>query len=728
MARAIGRTATLGCLCALWLGLLVVGARAQESCSHVVVLALPGVTWRDIQRVEPPAITNAVENGASGSMSVRTNSSRTSLASGFVTIGAGARVDGGLTTGGPAETAADGLVTADVAVGGFGEVRARADDQGYGARPGALAQALDVPVFAVGNGDLGKPVPAPFGYGRWSLLAAMDATGVVDRAATDDQLLVADPSAPYAVVTDEEVLEGALDVALAPRCSVVIVEQGDLTRADQFSTAQLESPTQQRDEALMKSDELLAELASRLDLDRDLLLVVSPTSPAYKEEAHLGIAVAMGPGFDPGATLESASTRRAGIVTLPDVAPTILEHLGVGRPAAMNGRAFFAAPAKGDPFEGGVNLDREATFIDEVKGPVNAVFVAFQVIVYALILILLAWRERRGGVGATAQRWLETAGLAVVAFPVASFLAGVVRGHELGVVLFALLLVAIDAALVAAATLALRDPLDRLLALSAFTLAVLAADLMTGSRLQLNTVFGYSPIVAGRFAGAGNIVFAVLGAVTIVTGALVAYRWRGARRALIYVGLLFGAVIVVDGAPQFGSDVGGILALVPALGLTWLLLSGRRPSVSLLLLAGLAAVAVLGIFLVIDLSRPAGSQTHLARLWLDVVERGPETLWDTLVRKAEANVRVFTSTIYTFFIPPALLVLGYLLRRPSGRWQRLAASYPRLRAGLVGGLVLAVLGFAVNDSGVVIPAVVLSFLVPMALLVHLAMEREVIEQ
>ena len=37
---------------------------------------------------------------------------------------------------------------------------------------------------------------------------------------------------------------------------------------------------------------------------------------------------------------------------------------------------------------------------------------------------------------------------------------------------------------------------------------------------------------------------------------------------------------------------------------------------------------------------------------------------------------------------------------------------------------LCVLGFAVNDSGIVVPAMVLSYLVPVALLAHLLLERE----
>jgi hypothetical protein len=35
-----------------------------------------------------------------------------------------------------------------------------------------------------------------------------------------------------------------------------------------------------------------------------------------------------------------------------------------------------------------------------------------------------------------------------------------------------------------------------------------------------------------------------------------------------------------------------------------------------------------------------------------------------------------------------------------------------------------VLGFAVNDSGIVVPAIILSMLVPAALIVHLMLERE----
>ena len=727
MARTLRPARALGAA-AILLALTAAPVRAQqEDCVRSVVLALPGVMWSDIERHEPPNILEATEDGSWGSVSVRTNSSRTSLASGFVTMGSGARVDGGVTTGGPADTTVGApLFAQGVHAAGVDELVAGASDDGYGARPGGLAGALEAPVYAIGNGDLGKPAPAPVGFGRWTLLAAMNPDGVVDAAATGDDLLVDDRAAPYGVRTDPERLSEAVDAFLEDEdCGVAFIDQGDLTRFDQWTMALGRDEVGDdlaalQREALMATDVLVGELRGRLRPE-DLLLIVSPTSPAWANEAHLGVAVAVGGWFDAGASLESASTRRASLVTLPDIAPTILEHSGVDRPPAMNGRAMVSVVTGDSPLATMTALDEESVFIDQVKGPISGVFILFQVVVYVLLLLLLVSGKQRG-VGSTAARTLQMCGLAVVAFPVSTYLAGVVDGHALGGVAFGALLVALTAALVLAVSFVFRSRLDRLLALAAFTWLVVALDLVTGSMLQLNTVFGYSPIVAGRFAGAGNIVFAVLGVTAILTGALIAYRFSGRSFTMPLIAGLFVATVVIDGAPAFGSDVGGVLALVPALGITLLLLSGKKPRIRTLVVASLAGVAVLAVFLVVDLSLPPESQTHLARLYEDTRDRGFGALFDTIERKATSNLRVFTSTIWTYFVPPALLAMVYLLRRPSGRWQQFAFDYPKLRAGLIGGLVLAVTGFAVNDSGIVIPAVILSFLVPMALLVHLSME------
>ena len=701
---------------AIMLGPSPIEAVARSSCGRAVIFTLPGVTWEEIARERPPTLMRIASEGATASVSVRTNSSRTSYASGFATLGAGTRVDGGVTTGGQQDGEGQDGLDADVRAAGIEELLNLAAGAGYDAIPGALGAALgDIPTIAIGNAETSVPPSLVLGFERWPLLTAIDTEGSVDLAMTGPDLLDGDDDAH----TDPVTFERGIDQAMSEPCAVIVIDQGDLIRSELNARFGGPDPEERRD-ALRATDRALATVAAHLT-ERDLLIVISPSSPMHGE-VHFGVAMVVGPTYQAGSLLSSASTRREGIVTLPDVAPSVLAHMGLDRHPAMLGRPFFTVPAHGGRLERAIEDDREAVFVDRVRAPVTTVFVITQVAVYLLIAWILSRRQREG-VWATG-RWLETAALAIVAFPVCTYIAGAVSQHSLGTLGFASLLVCIDIILVAIVSASVNRPLDRLLALTATTVAVLVVDVVVGAPLQVNTVFSYSPLVAGRFAGFGNTAFSVLGAAAIVTGSLLVQRSGASRNALAAVAGLFIAVIVVDGAPAWGSDVGGVLAFVPAFGITWLLLAGRRPTWRLLSLCIGAAVAVLGIFLAFDLARSPDERTHLARLFEDVTSRGWGAFSDTIGRKISTNLRVFTSTIWTYFVPPALGFIAWLLLRPRNRWQQLAQEYPTLRAGLIGGLVLCVLGFAVNDSGIVVPAMVLSYLVPVSLLAHLLLERD----
>ena len=701
--------------------LLPAPAGAQEECARAVVFTVPGVTWEDVDRHRPEQLMAAIEDGAIGSMSVRTNSARTTYASGFATIGAGTRVDGGEATGGPVDPSASGaLLESDVVVAGLEEMKELADRAGYQAVPGALGTALgETDTVAIGNAESAKPPSLIGGYERWPLLAAMDAAGVVDLAATGPDLV----SETSAGARTSAAMTHAVGDGLDPPCTVAFIDHGDLIRAEQGTLTIEGSVDEARAMALDRADDFLVLVRDALDEKRDLLLIVSPTSPLEEDAAHFGVAVAVGPGFPAGAVLTSATTRRAGIVTLPDIAPTILAHQGVGRPASMLGRPFHAVSADADRIAAALELDLESTFVDEIRTPVWTVYVILQLLVYGVIAYHL-WRRRRSSDRVLRHSALEVAALALLSLPVATFLIGGFSGHSFGSVGYVAVLIGINGLLTGIVWWRIRDPLDRVLAISALTTAVLLVDLVAGSRLQVNTVFGSSPIVAGRFSGIGNIGFGILGAAVILTAALTLRKLGSRRAGLTFAAILFAVTVFIDGAPSFGSDVGGTLALVPSFGLAWLLLAGRRPGLKAVIAGALGAVIAVGAFLAWDLSLPEESRTHLGRLFEDVTSRGGEVFFDTIERKIRANLRVFTSTIWTYLVPPLLLFVGWLLLRPEGRWARVAERHPAFRAGIVGGLILCVLGFAVNDSGIVVPAIILSMLVPAALIVHLMLERE----
>jgi hypothetical protein len=194
------------------------------------------------------------------------------------------------------------------------------------------------------------------------------------------------------------------------------------------------------------------------------------------------------------------------------------------------------------------------------------------------------------------------------------------------------------------------------------------------------------------------------------------------------IGLLLVAV-VVDGAPFFGSDVGGVLSMVPAYLVTSTLLLGWNFRWRLVALYGAITVAVLGLFALFDVSRPAEDRTHLGRLIESGSgEGGLERVAVVIARKLEANTSVLFRSVWTVMVPVVLVGIAYLIYRMPGRLRGIYERIPPLRAALAGFTVLAVLGFALNDSGIAVPAMMLGVLSPMLIVLALRLEREPVRE
>jgi hypothetical protein len=128
---------------------------------------------------------------------------------------------------------------------------------------------------------------------------------------------------------------------------------------------------------------------------------------------------------------------------------------------------------------------------------------------------------------------------------------------------------------------------------------------------------------------------------------------------------------------------------------------------------GVATIVAIGVFAAIDLSRPEEDRTHLGRLVDRVLaDDGGGGFLDVIQRKLTTNLNILTSSIWTLTIPFALGLLIYLARRRSGFLRDLQEGVPGIRPMLAGGLLVAVLGFALNDSGVAVPAMMFAILLP----------------
>jgi hypothetical protein len=248
---------------------------------------------------------------------------------------------------------------------------------------------------------------------------------------------------------------------------------------------------------------------------------------------------------------------------------------------------------------------------------------------------------------------------------------------------------------------------------------VLAGDILGGSRLQTSSLMGLQPVVAGRFYGFSNVAFALFatGALLLATAVADALVRRGRRGAAAAAVAGIGVVATaLDVSPAWGSDFGGPIGMVPAFAILTLLVLGLRLSWRRLLLIAIGTVVVLTAVSVADWLRPPADQTHLGRFVQTVIDGGA---LQVIARKGQQNLTILTSSPLSLLIPFAAVFVALVLMRPSSWGARaLQQAYdrsPTLRHGLVCLLLLLGIGFAVNDSGTVIPAIGATLAIPLVI-------------
>ena len=724
MRHGTARTVVAGTLAAIALTGAVAGGAVRPAnvarplpVERVLIVTLPGVTWADLTGADAPRLRALVTGSAVASMSLRVFHRATPAAEGYATIGAGALLNGHRRLGARAEPAEEGGIVSPAPR----ILKALNAERRRGAQVGALGDALAAAGVAravVANADTSLTDPEKASWHREAALVLAGADGRVPNGVVDRTLLAADPGAPFGVRLDSRVVEDAVR-ATGPGPSVVVVEASDAARA-QLAGRGL-PPARRRSlvaSALAVTDSVLAPVLDAVD-ERTAVLVLTPSTAPGR--AHLGVAALRAPGVSSG-LLRSSTTRRSGLVTLADVAPTVLALLDVPVPAAMEGgtfevgRAFEDGQQSAASFDELIQADREARLRDRLLVPVTRSFVAAGVALALAGALTLTGRLGRRARPVVAFGALWMLGMLGMAWLPAVFDATTITAWCSVVIGGGLAVAALAARLG-------RTPLARLSVPLGLILTLIVADVVIGAGFQLSAVFGYSPTTGGRYSGAGNLAFAQLAAAGVLLAAVAAHVIGGRRGAWAGAGLL-AVILVADGVPSWGADVGGVLAGLPGFAVVAAGLLGARLSLAGIVgIAGLAvaAVAALGG---LDLLRPPTERTHLGRLLARMAEEGLEPLRDVVARKSEMAWDLFRPTARRWLplVAAGLGFVAFAAYGPRAGLRRLRAGMPQLGPALSGALVIAVLGFALNDSGVAIPAMTLGVLTPA--LLYLTLEWE----
>ncbi len=385
--------------------------------------------------------------------------------------------------------------------------------------------------------------------------------------------------------------------------------------------------------------------------------------------------------------LYSPTSRRDGLVTGTDVAPTLLDHLGIDVPDEMQGR-ILESRSDGKARDV-LNLGARLNVVSSRRDPVLQWMLVFWVIGLAICVRL---RDRDG-----ARFAVRTGALTLLWLPPFTLLtAAIFPGPDAEVLILTL------GPLVAGA---LTDRLCRwpwalAVPVAVFT-AVLTVDLASGSPLLGLSLVGSNPRFGARFFGAGNELEAVL-ALSWMIGLGAALTLAPPRWAPRLFALATLAGCVVIGAGKLGADVGGVITLGAGGAVATVAAMAGRPSRRTIVIAVLAPVAAVVGLIAIDLVTGGGA--HLTR---SVVEANPPSeILETIWRRFRISISGLTTGTAPISVGLSivLLVVGYLRRddllKPLDEWDPERGR--ALRAGLLGAFWATVVGALANDSGPVI--------------------------
>jgi hypothetical protein len=634
---------------------------------RLMIVALPGLNWRDFRRPDAPNLQRLASRSAVGLMPAPSpsdtdpNRAWVSLGAGNPAIGARQVGQGRMLPGGRFRVPIAEVVAANQ--------RALTH-----AEPGFLGSRLRE--FGLSTAIVEVTLPRDGATPGAAVL--MDAAGEVDEA-----MLLPAQGSVAGVAAASKAVARALDQML-DRHDVVLLDLYGIM-ADRLANGGTKDVGAEADASLTAADAIIAAALTRVAGMDALLAVVCPESPAYPDpvkERSLGPVLLYQTKSPSQGLLYSNRTRWPGLITAADLAPAFLAWWQIGQaPGPLTIRP-------GTPFD----LDRlDRTLTDHFRWSFVAVPVHMGLGAALILALFLALLLRPG--------WLphlQLPALVAALVPVGFLLSHLAGTGSLWSFLLVGLLFTFAIAVIAARFPSAESALAVAMLAGA---AVIAADTLTGNWLVRTAAYTPPPLIGARFYGLSNEHMGFLvGMATVGLAAL--WELRPGRSGLVIA--LAVVMVAMVSAPFWGANWGGGIAAAAALVCLWLLAVPHRwcralPAAAVLMIAAATLPAMLDL-----LTAPTPqSRTHIGDAVSALIAGNGGSLADMARRKLHAGLHILTYTPWT-----SVLLLGtgaayWLLLRSGGPARLPLRRRPRLTAGIAAATIGGVVSSLVNDSGVV---------------------------
>lgn len=725
MARRSEQVSFYSCLIALIVSAALASPAAAEG-PRAVVFVTANIGVRDIIGVGLPTYDLLADIGSIGMMNNRTASrvrgesevpgSPLWIESACATIGAGSRARAGAESRrahNVEEMVHDGISASDyyrlltgsspgdarIVHLGIQSLSWENSDLRYSVVIGGLGDALrrnGLVTAVIGNSDTRQNLH------REASLICADSKGLVDMGYVKRPINIADPSGPYGLATNTERLIKEFDT-VAGNANLIVVDSGDTSRADAYSLECTDDQAMKmRRWAVERADMLLGQIVERLDLSRDLVIVLSLSPPraTYRTGEVMTPILVAGPGFRHG-LLSSASTRRDGIVANTDVTATLIKHFDVPAWEGVVGRPIYSVSSEDSILALQAlshRVSRQASGLRSMR------YIAWGLVVFVIAVTLLFALAR--------SPWIRRFVAVTALLPPAVFLAVIwLPGiYVSGAWIALIVVVGLAAGLIALTMMIGRSPGGALVWLSSLLAITIATDLLWGGGLLRESLLSYVPSEGARYYGIGNeLMGAFLGSAMIATVVGLGSLRLGTKAFWTACCVLLLLVVVLVGGPNLGANAGGAMAALCGTLAALFALAGRRVRLLEVGVVAFGTAVLAGLMFFFDNLRSAG-QSHVGRAAQILVGGDWLEFWSILERKLAMNMMLVANSAWSrafFFCVCACLVLLLL---PDWNARSALKHGAALRIAAIGVTAATAGALLLNDSGVVAAATCVVYL------------------
>ena len=676
--------------------------------SKVVILLISRVDYDDLRDMSN--VSELIDKGYIGLMNTRA-SGRYSEIKSYATLGWGTRAEALEDTlvfdsindetkdiyyrrVGRALESHEGII--NIAINKLIQQNIKAEFKAVPGTMGELLRKNGYKTAVIGNSDTDVITSRPVGF------IAMDSRGYIDYGKVNDDILMEDANSPFGIRTDYDALLSEFQIH-HQKSNLTVIDTGDMSRLEAYRVNLNSDTYKNHKSAIMNNiNDFIGDLLEKIDFAETRLIVVTPyPSEASYEAGDRLTPVIIYDGRDTtGGVLTSDTTRRYGIVGNIDIAPTILDYFNI---TATNttGRKIVAVP-----------MDNQLSFIQELnERTVNTsviryrilyTFAVFEMLASVLALLSIVYRKKipKGFSSFSAGLLLSTIVVPLVLLILSVFGVGSIFKTYLMVALITIILTLIIYFIFK------KDPIKAIMFTSLLLVISLLLDIATGQNLIQNSILGYDPIIGARYYGIGNEFVGILLGSSLIGITALQEKYR--KKPLILM-LLFSILVLFIGYPKLGANVGGTITALFAFLFTYSMLAAKKMNykrwsiILAIVTCAILSLAFIDFFLL-------EKKSHLAGAIQQIVTGGPVVIYQIIIRKVTMNIRVMSVTVWSRVLLIALGILGVLFYRPRGLLKSLSEKYPSLLAGWSGIIVACIVGFAVNDSGVVMAATCIIFL------------------